>query len=288
MPNEIYQTEEGKPISVVQVDKYYVVIGVEANNENAYRDEKITFSHKVAKHQILTGQGFDYGHAFFYVVKNDEVFCFFSFGPSAGKKLGNNALGNASTCQYPITEVAQLFYIEIVAEIADLIKKDVSQLYKESNNFIYNKESGEWESIKSNDKKYRVLSNETCAKEAEHILKKHLNERVPSGLGYVKWKKISKKEVNPYAWHENLVSSGLKKYTFPEYPKIGKGVDLLVAFNKKTSNGEIEKIYTYYLRTEHANNLYSEPMDPIFDKDDTDEWRLLEGDLDPLKEYGYI
>ncbi|TCM70911.1 hypothetical protein EC844_101185 [Acinetobacter calcoaceticus] len=288
MTDQNYMTDVNDPVSEIIIDKYYVVIGVEANKPEAYRVEKITFSKKTAKHQYLDGRDFDWGHAFFYVVKNDEVFCFFSFGPSAGKWKANNLIGKASTCQYPIGEVAQLFIINIEQDVATKIKMDVDRVYKKSNNTLYNEKTSQWEEFKSLDQKYRPATNETCAREAEQILKKHLKERVPSGLGYVKWKNISKKAVNPYAWHEHLVDSELKQYTYPEYPDIGKGNEFLAAYQKANPQGELIRTYTYYLRTDHANRVLSEPMDPIFDTNVESDWVLYEGDVDPLKAYEYF
>lgn len=290
--NEKYRTEEGEPTTVVQVDKCYLIIGVEVNVEEAYRVEKIMFSRKVARHQILEGVNSDFGHGFFYVVKNNKVDSFFSFGPTGHKDKGN-IIGRSSTCQYPISEVTQLFYLEIEKEKAEKIKKDVKKIFDNSNNEIYDKKLKVWVEQKSNVKKYRVTTNETCAKEAENILKKHLKDKVPSGMGYIKYNKISMKAINPYAWHESLVKSKLKKYTYPEYPQVGKAAELLAAYNKKKANDETEKIYTYYLRSEGSNEIFTQKwkvqMDPVFNKEDNDDnWWLYEGVDDPLQKYGYI
>ncbi|MFW1817750.1 hypothetical protein ACG9X6_24590, partial [Acinetobacter guillouiae] len=67
-------------------------------------------------------------------------------GPSAGKKLGENKLiGNASTCQYPIGEVAQLYFLNISEDEAKKIKNEVSKMYEKSNYHFYNHETNEWE-----------------------------------------------------------------------------------------------------------------------------------------------
>ncbi len=114
MSDKKYTTDIDKPITEVEINKYYLVIGTEANATYAYQNAKVTFSSKIAKHQYLTGPNLDWGHAFFYIVENDDIFSFFSFGPSAGKKLGDNKIiGNASTCQYPISEVTQLYVLDI-------------------------------------------------------------------------------------------------------------------------------------------------------------------------------
>lgn len=289
MENKAYLTDVNKPLTDVEVDKYYLVIGVEANASSAYQEAKITFSSKTAKHQYLSGPNLDWGHAFFYIVENDTVFSFFSFGPSGGKKLGENRfIGNASTCQYLIGEVAQLYILDINADIANQIKAEVDSVKRKSNNQIYNEKTEEWEYKESNDKKYRAITNETCAKEAFSILYKALSLRIPDAHGYVKMYGISKGTICPYAWHENLNNSKLEHYTYPEYPKIGKAKELLAAF-KNENNTEIDdSIYTYYLRTEHANGINFGVMVPEFDKDNTTDWRLLEGEEDPLIVYSYF
>ena len=67
--------------------------------------------------------------------------------------------------------------------------------------------------------------------------------------------------MDPYAWHECLVDSALKQYTYPEYPDIGKGNEFLAAYQKANPQGELIRTFTYYLRTDHANHVLSETMD---------------------------
>lgn len=276
-------TDLKEPITKIKVDQYYVVIGVEANNENAYREDKITFSNKIAKHQYLSGPNLDWGHAFFYVVHNEKVICFFSFGPSAGKKLGENKIiGNASTCQYSIGEVTQMYVLKIDEDSAHKIKKDVEQMYLKSNNQMYDEESESWVTYSSNEKKYRAITNETCAKEAYNILLKYLGNKIPNAFGYIKTYGISKNAICPYAWNESLNSSKLNHYIYPEYPKIGKAKDLLAAYSKINDDGKQEKIYTYYLRTEESNAYFMEMIPPFTAGDDKD-WYLVEDEIDPLK-----
>ena len=59
----------------VRVDDYYVVVGFEVNNPHAFVNDT----------QDLA---VDYGHAFFYEVKNAVVHRVFSFGPNAAGKVG--------------------------------------------------------------------------------------------------------------------------------------------------------------------------------------------------------
>ena len=288
MSTKNYVTGIDNPTSEVKLKKYYLVIGTEANAQYAYQNAKITFTKKIAKHQYLTGPNLDWGHAFFYVVENDEVYSFFSFGPSAEKKIGETKIiGTASTCQYWISEVAQLYMLNISSDQAKRIKLEVDKMYNKSNNSFYNYEKKEWERKESNDKKYRALTNETCAKEAYKILEKGCGEKIPNASGYVKLYGISKKAICPFAWNEKLENSSLKHFTYPEFPKINKAKELLAAF--KDEKNEIE--YTYYLRTEDSNTRITNDdnvMFPNFDKTITSDWMLTEGDEDPLKTYKYF
>lgn len=290
MKNNQYVTDIDEPLSEVEVDDYYVVIGIEANVHEAYQMEKVTFSNKKEKHQFLSGPNLDWGHAFFYVVKNEEVQCFFSFGPSAGKKMGENrVIGNSATCQYPIGEVAQLYVLKINAFDADIIKSKVTNVYKKTNNQYYDFESEEWRDVNSNDKKYRALTNETCAKEAYLILSAGLGKnKIPDAKGYIKIYGISKNAICPYAWNENLLNSNLTHHIYPEYPNIGKAKELLAAFIHKDLNNSENLKYSYFLRTFTANERNLGVMVPPFDGENTSDWFLVEGQDDPLKVYKYF
>lgn len=289
MNGEKHTTDTNKPLTNVKINKYYVVVGTEANATYAYKEEKITLSSKNAKHQYLSGPFLDWGHAFFYVVENENILSFFSFGPSGGKKLGENKIiGNASTCQYPISEVSQLYILNISENEANKIKVEVNKVYKGSNNQYYNSETEEWEQKASNDKKYRAVTNETCAKEAYKILNAVLGNKIPDAKGYVKMYGISKKAICPYAWNEHLLGSKLKHFSYPEYPQVGKGKELLAVF-KAEENIANEKIqYTYFLRTESANDRGYGVMVPPFDDENTTDWFLTEGEEDPLRVYSYL
>ena len=46
--------------------------------------------------------------------------------------------------------------------------------------------------------------------------------------------------------------------------------------------------YTYFLRTDSANNMNYGVMVPEFDDENTTDWFLSEGDEDPLKIYSYF
>jgi len=284
-----YTTDIDKPITEVEINKYYLVIGTEANATYAYQNAKVTFSSKIAKHQYLTGPNLDWGHAFFYIVENDDIFSFFSFGPSAGKKLGDNKIiGNASTCQYPISEVTQLYVLDINVDEAKKIRNEVKRMYENTNNQFYNNETSEWEQKEVNDKKYRAITNETCAKEAYRILSSILNDKIPNAYGYVKMYGISKKAICPFAWNEHLSNSNLKHYSYPEYPNVGKAKELLAAFKLDNEKENENLKYTYYLRTPSANSMGYGVMVPEFDPANTTDWFLIEGDEDPLKIYSYF
>ncbi len=65
---------ENKKRKEVKVDDYYVVVGFEVNHPEAFKNN----THDLAV---------DYGHAFFYLVKNKTVIKLFSFGPNGRGKV---------------------------------------------------------------------------------------------------------------------------------------------------------------------------------------------------------
>ncbi|RKG29025.1 hypothetical protein D7V32_16855 [Acinetobacter tianfuensis] len=292
MKNRNFETDLENPQTEVQLDEYYVVIGTETNlPELAYLPKK-TFLLKTRNHHDLktafpenndTGE---WGHGFFYVIKNDEVFSFFSYGPAGD---GSNITGNISTCDYPITEVTHLYRLRISEENAKKIAIDVNKIRKLSNSFIFDEERKEYvnnETIEKDKKKYRALTNSTCAKEAEKILRRHLGEKVPKGNGYVKYGFFSIPAVNPYSWWENLQKSPLKLEKYPEFPKTGKAEIMLGQVRK---DGKDEFVHRLYGR--NLSSFYEEDTIIWRTGDDATKeeyWILQIGDKDPLIEWGYL
>lgn len=289
MNNKQYQTDLDNPISEVALDEYYVVIGTETNLPELAYLPKRTFALKSKNHHDLKSEfpennnSGEWGHAFFYITKNQEVLTFFSFGPAAN---GNNIIGNLSTCDYPITEVSYLYRAKINEDSARKIMFDVNQIRKKSLSMIFDEEKQEYIENNSSEKKYRALTNSTCAKEAEKILKKNLGDIIPDGKGFVKYGPISIPAVNPYSWWEKLQKSSLNKFKYPQYPELGIAKSMLGKIMKDNEPNYVHRLYgrnlTHYYNSEDI--IWREGDDATKEE----YWVLGVGDVDPLVDWGYI
>ena len=207
---------------VVKVDVYYVVVGFEVNKPEAFKANQIdlplvepitvTYTHDLAV---------DYGHAFFYIVKNDKISQIFSFGPEANGKRGwfgkgsdtdtsrNKHDGGAilkdgrantrgGTPDYRITEIVNAFKIPLAAPIGIALETKTNVMRKK---------------IVDLDQQYTAYMNDTCAETARDLLSS-AGIDTPSGSSMVKKSNIVNFPVayaiNPYMWHHNFVTS--KKY----------------------------------------------------------------------------
>ena len=207
---------------VVKVDIYYVVVGFEVNKPEAFKANQIdlplvepitvTYTHDLAV---------DYGHAFFYIVKNDKISQIFSFGPEANGKRGwfgkgsdtdtsrNKHDGGAilkdgrantrgGTPDYRITEIVNAFKIPLAAPIGIALETKTNVMRKK---------------IVDLDQQYTAYMNDTCAETARDLLSS-AGIDTPSGSSMVKKSNIVNFPVayaiNPYMWHHNFVTS--KKY----------------------------------------------------------------------------
>lgn len=256
------KTQEGMPQSDVVLDQFHLLIGFEINQvETAFVKKNISaFSKKIDFVQILSGEDEngepigDYGHAFFYLTKNQIVETFFSFGPSGEGKIkmkpGNTeqpkfyadgaANSRPSTGSYAITEVVRIFRFEITED-------EFNKIIAGTNKVLMKIENG---------KPYRAITNDTCAEEAQDILDNVLNW-LPDGKGYIENNGtiFPFKMVSPYAWAKQFYDQYKMAYTYPEYPIKGKGNSIL------KSEGE----YPYSV----------------------EEWFLSKGNKDPLSKEGY-
>ena len=259
--SQMVDTQEGKPETEIKIDNYSLLVGFEANlAETAFVERKVgILKNKVEKVQILQGEGSDYGHAFFYITKNNVVEAFFSFGPTeelgdieykkgeeeidGNEKIYANGYVNKrpSTTSYLIYEVVQIFKINITEKKFHKIKQKVAKV----------------EAAVLKGKPYNVILNDTGAEEAEDILDDVIDD-LPNGKGYIEidGKIPPFRVVNPYMWCSQFYKKyGDNAYIYPEYPEDGKGVDLFDA------DGE------------HDFSVSS--------------WKLENGQLDPLFENGY-
>lgn len=195
----------------VTLDSYYLVVGFEVNFPKAFVDGK----HDVA---------IDYGHAFFYIVKNSKIVKSFSFGPADAGKIGwfnkgerpgfgrnaynvgafkKDGISNSrpGTADYPITELVKAFRIILSIEQANKLEVETEKARLE---------------ILDGKIQYTAMLNDTCAETAKEVLD-DAGIKTPSGSGLVKHSRIVNfpvaYAVNPYKWHEGFQ----EKYTDASY-----------------------------------------------------------------------
>lgn len=208
----------------IEVDEYYVVVCFEVNNPEAYVNET----------QDLA---VDYGHAFFYIVKNGLVSNVFSFGPAGDGKdgwfnQGNNveidrtpygveppspsvfnrgaivkdSYKNArqGTASYAVERDETTGLIAAVSAFAFLITLSQGRLLEVKTEEMIKRIDGGIE-------KYSAIANDTCAETARDLLSDSGIE-TPSGSGEIKHSDFLNfpiaYAVNPYKWHSNF----LKKF----------------------------------------------------------------------------
>jgi hypothetical protein len=191
---------ENKTRAEVALDNYYLVVGFEVNNPKAFVD---------GVHDLAV----DYGHAFFYLVKNLIIEKVFSFGPAGAGKNGwfnkggtfsRNAYNvgaikkdgytnsRAATADFAITEVVKAFQIPLTTSQARMLGEAVDKIRLE---------------IEAGTVKYHAMVNDTCAETAKSLLD-DADISTPSGSGWVKHSRMINFPVayaiNPYTWHKNF------------------------------------------------------------------------------------
>ena len=196
----------------MRVDDYYVVVGFEVNNPHAFVNDT----------QDLA---VDYGHAFFYEVKNAVVHRVFSFGPNAAGKVGwidkggpdfmpnafnigailKDGYKNArpGTPDYGISEKITAFKVPLTIAEGLALEKETDAMRQK---------------IISKKQKYTAYMNDTCAEAARDVLDA-AGINTPSGSGWIKHSGMASfalvKAINPYMWHKNFAKSGYKTGTRP-------------------------------------------------------------------------
>jgi hypothetical protein len=188
---------ENKERKEVKVDEYYVVVGFEVNHPEAFVDN----THDLAV---------DYGHAFFYVVKNKVVSKFLSFGPAGVGKVvpyspikDGYANARPGTPDYGIDDKVKAF--KIILTVKQGIKLEAKT--EERRKLIISKKL-----------KYTAWSNATCANTARSVLS-DAGINTPSGDSNVKKSDVLGKvfipwQVNPYKWHDSFVKAKQKEVTY--------------------------------------------------------------------------
>jgi hypothetical protein len=214
---ETTTTPTGEPKGTdVSIDDCYVVVGFEVNVPAAFRDDV---------HDLYV----DYGHAFFYVVKNALIETYFSFGPNAFGKAGWFNMGNLQgtakanrgallkngelnarpgTADYRINEDVKAFRINLTPSVgARLIEETMTRRQQ----------------VAAGTRLYTAYMNDTCASEARELLTS-AGVETPEGSGLVKHSgfglatgayldmptgryQIGFRAVNPYMWHKNFKAS---------------------------------------------------------------------------------
>ena len=216
-------TSSTHPTTTLTAASYTITVGFEVNVPNALVEKKYSiFSKEKKLTQILD---IDYGHAYFYVSKNDVVEAFFSFGPSQLGKVGwfnqgrtypiantgavvkgGYANSRQGTPDYPIGEKSHLYRMTVKSETGKKIVDETNKIRQE---------------IISGDQKYTAWVNDTCAETAYDILEKFISN-LPEGSGHVQQSSITPSftVINPYMWHHNFKKS---KFSKPEivYPREG-------------------------------------------------------------------
>jgi hypothetical protein len=201
---------EDKKRAEVKIDSFYVVVGFEVNHADAFVDG----THILNK---------DYGHAFYYLVRNTTIIAAYSFGPIGLGKVGwfnggdsnnpnaynrgaviKNGYMNArkGTPDYPITEVIKAFKVKITPGQGAKLLAETTKMRAE---------------IVSGDYKYNASMNDTCAESAKEILDT-VDIDTPSGSGAIKHEGFASfplvYAVNPYKWHANFKKAGYAERTF--------------------------------------------------------------------------
>ena len=188
-----------QPVNITRPPKYIVTIGFEVNHiATAFIGETQDLS-------------VDYGHAFFYITRDDEVTVFFSFGPSGGKysskppyKPFQYSGRRPGTTLYPITEVSHLIRLQITEKQATDVKVETEKFTQRVNN---------------GKEHYTAIFNDTCAETARDMLT-YGGVDTPSGSGPVKGigadfvtQRIN--VVNPYMWHKRLLNQYKGQISYP-------------------------------------------------------------------------
>lgn len=182
---ELSEVGSSNDINITNVQirrrKYFLNVGFEVNHPNAFTDG-------------IQDLSIDYGHAFFYVTKNNKVDVFFSFGPKglavSGKFTDEYSGARPGNTNYSITEITRLFRLKISEEMAVKVKK---------NSDIFTAK------VNTGTEYYYAFMNDTCAETARDILSES-GISTPPGSGPVKGVgsdgiTTMGSFVNPYKWH---------------------------------------------------------------------------------------
>lgn len=210
----------------VKVDEYYVVVGFEVNYPKAFV-KGVVVNGKYIPDFIMDGDvtalihdlGVDYGHAFFYVVKNKIITKVFSFGPTGAGKVGWFGAGAGDTepsNKYNRGAILKDGYKNSRPGTPDYNIKEEINAFKipltlKQGIALESATDEKRTKITSGKQKYTAYANDTCAEEARDVLSS-AGIDTPSGSGWVKHSGVVSfplvYAVNPYMWNHRLKAEG--------------------------------------------------------------------------------
>jgi hypothetical protein len=239
------KTDASHPTTVHTPDIYRVIVGFEVNKTSAFTCEitSVPYDGGVKREMCTQDLDKDYGHAFFYVTKNDRIMKFFSFGPQGEGKAGwlnkgtispaapnvwntgavkkdGYATSKQGTPDYTIGQKVRLFRLEIGASAYKTIIQETDKIRQR---------------IIKGQLQYTAWINDTCAETARDILVKGI-PKIPSGTGHVKRTGTPDPiimAVNPYQWHRNFKLAGHR-----EAIMLSKNNEKSIAENKEAVDWE--------------------------------------------------
>lgn len=201
--------EKEASLELPLVDKCHIIVGFEIdedsykelyNLQTIYLPNSATPSIIAVKDRSLNFLVDDVGHAFFYIVKNNLVQQFFSFGPVKPKSIFRQG-----TPDYHLRDKTHLFRIPISYPQYISIM-DYTNIARER--------------IISGDKYYNIFNNYTCASSTKEILDKIIPKKIPYGRGHIAvyYIDIPFDAIHPYAWYNSFIESQWKntEKTLPE------------------------------------------------------------------------
>ena len=188
------QKENEGVLQIPIINTYHVIVGFEVKLEQVFIPDLVFFpgGGTIIEDTLNFGVE-DVGHTFFYIVKNNVIQQFFSFGPI----VPNTAYGKG-TPNYHLPDETRLFKIPISSFNYDEIMR-------------YTQEARE--AIISGDDYYNIFNNYTCASSTKEILDKVIPEKLPNGRGAVAALnvRLPANVTHPYAWYLGFFNSEWRK-----------------------------------------------------------------------------
>lgn len=178
-----------RKVKITKPDRHILAIGFEVNIGKAFQNNALDLA-------------IDFGHAFFYMTKNNVVTDFFSFGPTKtvapdGEK-SDSLKRRIGMVNFPIKEISRVFRFTLTKEQIERIRAEIESF-----------------SHKVDSKKifFDVLTNNTCAKVAQ-ILLTRADISTPDSVSHVKsseqtdynWFTQTFDFANPYKWYNSFLT----------------------------------------------------------------------------------